>query len=76
MDIFSSTNQMSKYNKDEKKYLKRTFGGGVSLAGFYLVWEHIWSWGEFTFWDFIGHEWLGLILILVGIGVNINCKKK
>lgn len=57
-------------------------------VGTFLLLEHIYSWEEFTFQDFIGHEWLGfammvavimfnfnwisLILLLVGIGLTAN----
>ena len=58
----------------KKKYLKNLFGvASIGLGAFFLV-EHIWSWGEFSFFDFIGHEWLGFVLILLGIGLNLNFK--
>ena len=34
------------------------------LVGSFLWIEHCYQWG-FQFWDFLGHEWLGLILILI-----------
>ena len=34
--------------------------------GIFLIFEHIWNWGNFTFYDFVGHEYLGLFFIVVG----------
>ena len=58
--------------KQHKKYLKKVFGTLAILGGTFLVVEHIWSWGEVAFFDFIGHEWLGVILIIFGIILNTN----
>lgn len=60
----------------KSKYYRKLFGGGSILLGAYFVIEHIWNIGEFSFYDFIGHEWLGLLLIVVGILLNINFSKK
>lgn len=62
--------------KDDKTYYKNVAGTGSIVLGVFLIIEHLWSWGELTFWDFIGHEWLGFILILAGIILNVNWKKK
>lgn len=51
------------------------FGVGSIVLGGYFVVEHILVWDEFSFWDFIGHEWLGLLLILFGIGINVSFSK-
>lgn len=59
-----------------KKYSKNLFGMLGIGAGAALIIEHIHMWGEFTFYDFIGHEWLGLLLILAGIILNLNLSKK
>jgi hypothetical protein len=91
-----------------KKYLKNIFGmgfilfGGIyliaglkpALAGLGIFWitEHIYSWGEFSFYDFLGHEWLGFLIliilsilckswigaifILIGVIINLNFKTK
>ncbi len=68
---------MTKYlNRSKIKYSKNLFGMLLIGAGGFLIIEHIWAWGEFTFWDFIGHEWLGLIFILIGIIININWNKE
>lgn len=59
-----------------KQYSLNLFGMLFIGAGAFLLIEHIYMWGEFTFFDFMGHEWLGLILFLVGCGINIKFWKK
>lgn len=63
-------------DRDWKKYSKNLFGMIAIAIGAILNIEHIYMWGEFTFFDFWGHEWLGLLLILVGIGLNISFWRK
>jgi hypothetical protein len=65
---------MTYLTRSKKKYSKNLFGILFIGAGAFLIIEHIWAWGEFSFFDFFGHEWLGLILILLGIGINLNFK--
>lgn len=48
-------------------YLRKLWGGFAMAGGAYLIGEHIIVWGEFEFFDFIGHEWLGLVLLLGGL---------
>lgn len=43
-------------------------------AGAALIIEHIYTWGEFSIKDIIGHEWLGIVLIILGIWLNVNFK--
>ena len=62
--------------RNKKKYGKNLWGILSILAGTFLIIEHIWNFGEFEFLDFIGHEWLGFILILFGILINTNFKKE
>lgn len=63
-------------NRTLKQYSKNLFGMLSIGAGALLIIEHIYMWGEFSFWDFIGHEWLGLLLIVLGISINLNFKTK
>ena len=64
-------------NKASKKqYGKNLWGIFAIGGGAFLIIEHIWNFGEFTFWDFIGHEWLGFLLIILGIGLNVNWSKE
>jgi len=53
-----------------ENYGKRLWGSASILLGAGLITEHIWSWGVFETLDFWGHEWLGVLLILVGIVLN------
>mgnify|MGYP001590973958 CR=1 FL=1 len=54
----------------DMSYGKKLWGSVSILLGAGLITEHIWSWGAFETLDFIGHEWLGVLLILVGIVLN------
>lgn len=62
--------------RDKKKYTKNLFGMGSIIIGAGLIVEHIYMWGAVSFYDFIGHEWLGFILIIVGIVLNLDLSKK
>jgi len=57
-----------------KKYSKNLYGITAIVVGAGLVIEHIYSWGEFSIKDLLGHEYLGLLLILGGIIANLNFK--
>jgi len=61
---------------NRKKYTKNIYGVIAILAGAFLEIEHILRWGQVDFLDFFGHEYLGFLLILVGILINVNWKKK
>ena len=37
----------------------------ILVLGTFLLLEHIYTWEEFSVKDFIGHEYLGFILILI-----------
>jgi len=68
---------MVKYReRSKKKYSKNLFGILFIGVGAILIIEHIYMWGEFSFFDFLGHEWLGLILVLGGVALNFNFKTK
>jgi len=54
----------------DKTYFKKLWGSAAILFGAGLITEHIWSWGVFETLDFIGHEWLGVALIVFGIVLN------
>jgi len=60
--------------RTKKKYSKNLFGMLFIAAGAFLMIEHIFMWGEFSFFDFLGHEWLGLILVIFGAVLNFNFK--
>ena len=44
----------------------------IALAGVILMVEHLYSYGHFSFYDFLGHEWFGLILCLIGFGFSLS----
>ena len=46
------------------------------LVGIFLVGEHIYMYGGFDFEDFCGHEWYGLIAIILGILIALRYKGK
>ena len=43
----------------------------LAVGAFFLL-EHIYTWEEFSFKDLIGHEWLGLGMMLVVLIFNFN----
>jgi hypothetical protein len=57
-------------------YLRKLYGSAAVVVGSFFLAEHIWTWEAVDFFDFWGHEWLGFALILLGIGLNINFKRK
>ena len=61
-------------DRSKKKYSKNLFGMLSIGAGAALIIEHIYMWGEFSFKDILGHEWLGLGLIILGCVMNLNFK--
>jgi len=44
------------------------FGWEISLMGIglFLCVEHVYTYNRNNFWDFAGHEWIGLILFVIG----------
>lgn len=52
------------YIKTEAKRL-----GSLSLliVGFFLVAEHIFTYGYISLRDILGHEWIGIILMILGL---------
>jgi hypothetical protein len=44
-----------------------SIGLGLSLAGFILLLEHMWSYARWDIKDILGHENLGIILLLIGL---------
>ena len=66
---------MVKYReRSKKKYSKNLFGILFIGVGAILIIEHIYMWGEFSFFDLLGHEWLGLLLVVGGCVLNFNFK--
>jgi hypothetical protein len=61
-------------SKIDWQYVRRLFGAGIALLGSFLLIEHIYHWG-FELYDIIGHEWLGLLLIVLGILLTLRTNK-
>ena len=53
------------------EYIRKEFKklGSIILvgAGAFLIIEHIYSYGNIVLVDFLGHEFLGIILIIIGL---------
>jgi len=53
------------------EYIKKEFKklGSIILigAGTFLIIEHIYSYGGIELVDFLGHEWIGIFLIIAGL---------
>lgn len=60
----------------KSKYLKNLSGVVLIGVGAFLIIEHIWSWGSFDFFDIVGHDWLGFLMVIIGIVLNLNFNKK
>ncbi len=43
--------------------------GSISLilVGAFLLIEHIYTYGFITLGDILGHEWIGIVLIIIGL---------
>ena len=52
-------------------YIKREWKklGSMSLFGLgaFLILEHIYTYGFISLGDFLGHEWLGIVLLILGL---------
>ena len=62
--------------RPDKQYILNLVGIGSIILGAFLLIEHIFVWGEFTFFDFWGHEWLGIILVILGSAINLKFWRK
>jgi len=57
-----------------RRYNIQVASGALIATGAFLIEEHLFMWGGFDTTP--GHEWLGLLLILVGMGGGIYTRKK
>jgi hypothetical protein len=57
------------------KYVRRLYGAAMVVFGAFLLTEHIYRFG-FEWWDIIGHEYLGLGLILGGVFLTMRWKRE
>lgn len=61
-------------DEDKIKYTKKLYAAGAVTLGAYFLIEHLYNFG-FEWNDFLGHEWLGVYMILSGILVGIWANK-
>ena len=40
--------------------------------GFLLLFEHMWSYGKWDFFDILGHETLGILMVIIGLTIQKN----
>lgn len=62
-------------NAAKIKYYKKLTSFICILAGAGLLIEHLFAWQEFNLLDFPGHEWFGLILVIIGFFVSARWSK-
>lgn len=56
------------YIKKESKKLRNIWWRFILFAtGGFLIFQHYSDWGRLDFWDILGHEWLGIILVIIPI---------
>jgi hypothetical protein len=55
-------------------YVRRLFASASVVLGAYLLTEHIYRFG-FEWWDIVGHEWLGLGLVVAGVLLAMRWKR-
>ena len=53
-------------------YYKKLLSGFLIVGGVFLLLEHLFTWGFFEWGDWIGHEWYGLILIIIGFVISLK----
>jgi len=54
-------------------YYRRLLSTICLALGFTLLIEHLYVWGGFDISDFpLGHEWLGLILVIAGFILGLR----
>lgn len=53
-------------------YYRKLVSAGLIVLGSFLMLEHLFQFGGFDLFDFIGHEYYGLGLILLGFGISMK----
>jgi len=57
---------------DKEGYYEWVISGGSIVLGMFLILEHWVTWGGFDIvW---GHEWLGFVFVIFGMGIGIRKK--
>lgn len=57
------------------KYYKKLSSYVCILVGSGLLLEHLFTWGGFDLLDLFGHEWYGIILIIIGFIISGRLSK-
>jgi hypothetical protein len=65
---------MSGYSYDWD-YIKTLFSAISIIAGTFLLLEHLFMFNGFDLFDFIGHEYYGIFLIVLGFIIKIKWKQ-
>jgi uncharacterized membrane protein YdcZ (DUF606 family) len=58
----------------KRSYVRRLFGAALVVVGAFFLAEHVYQFG-FELYDIIGHEYLGLLLILSGAALTLRWKR-
>jgi len=56
------------------EYIKKLISLCAIIVGATLLIEHLMTWGGFDWGDWLGHEFYGLILIIIGFIVGLRIK--
>ena len=55
-----------------KQYHKRLLSGMLIVSGAFLMLEHLFMYEGFDLLDFVGHEYYGLGMIIIGFLISIK----
>ena len=53
-------------------YYRKLVSASLIVLGSFLMLEHLFQFGGFDLLDFIGHEYYGLGMIILGFGISLN----
>lgn len=65
---------MKQNNKEPEGYRRSVLSATMILSGAFLILEHLLTW--YTLDWALGHEWLGLVLVLFGFAISLKGKKR
>ena len=54
------------------KYNKKIFSGLLIVGGVFLLLEHLFTFGGFDFFDIVGHETIGSLMIFFGVLLSVK----
>ena len=61
--------------KINTKYNRKLVSASMILLGSFLIMEHLLMWGMFEWGDWMGHEWYGIVLIIIGFIMSLRKKE-